>query len=83
MAATNYVRDVSMCDICVGTILDDEGGKVDEELKTIFSMVLPMCATCKRDGAKSVVGRYLPIDQALLKRLDHNRHLIANAERGR
>ena len=62
---------------------DAEGGQVDAELKTIFSMVLPICATCKRDGAKSVVGRYLPNGQALLKRLDHARYLIANAERGR
>jgi len=41
--------------------------QVDAELKTIFFMVLPICATCKRDGDKIFVGRYLPNGQELLK----------------
>ena len=82
MAATDYVSDVSLCAICAGTSHDAEGAQVDAELKTIFSMVLPICSTCKRDGVKYVVGRYLPNGQALLKRLDHNRYLIVNVERG-
>ncbi len=46
------------------------GGKVDADLKTICSVVLPICGMCKSQGAKVDAGRDLPNGQAILKRLD-------------
>jgi len=74
---------VSLCAICAGTSHDAEEGQVDAELKTVFSMLLLICATCNRDGAKIIVVWYLSNVQTLLKRLEHNRHLIAIIARGR
>jgi hypothetical protein len=48
-----------MCSICADTSPNDIGGVVDADLKTIFACVLPICATCKSNGAKIVVEHYL------------------------
>ena len=61
MEAANYVRDVSMCAICDGTSHDAEGVQVYAQLKTIFSMVLPISATCKRDGAQKLLVGISPM----------------------
>jgi hypothetical protein len=60
MAADDFVRFPLMCSICADTYHHANGGVVDAELKTVLACVLPMCATCKSQGAKNVVGRYLP-----------------------
>ncbi len=74
MMAADFSRDISMCCICAGTSDDAEGGKVDAELmKSIYSVVLPICGMCKSQGAKVVVGYYLLNDQAILKRLNKDR----------
>ncbi len=83
MAAEDYVRDPLMCSICAGSSHDAGGGQVDADLKTVFAVVLPICATCMREGAKFVVGRYLPNGQTLLKRLEHDRQMTAASARGR
>jgi len=72
-----------MCSIYAGSSHDAEGGKVDADLKTIFAVVLPISATCMREGAEIVVGRYLPNGQALLKRLEHDRQMATSSARGR
>jgi hypothetical protein len=46
--------------ICASTFHDAEGVQVDAELKTVYAVVLPICAACKSEGAKIVFGRYLP-----------------------
>jgi hypothetical protein len=81
MAAADFVRDINMCSSCAGTSDDAEGGKVDANLKTIYSVVLPICGMCKSQGAKVVVGRYLPNWQAILKRLDQDRQKAATSLR--
>ena len=77
MVAAEFVRDISMCCICAGTSDDADGGKVDIDLKSIYTVVLPICGMCKSQGAKVVVGRYLPNGQAILKRLDQDRQKAA------
>ena len=47
------------------------------DLKTVYTSVLPICATCKSQGAKIVVGRYAPNGQTILKRLDNDRRTLA------
>ena len=57
---------MSLRAICAATSHDaEEGHQVDSELKNVYFIQLHICATCKRDGAKVVVGRYLPNGQAL------------------
>ena len=77
MAANDFVRDPLMCSICAGTCHDAEGGRVDADLKAVYTLVLPICATCRSQGANIVVGRFVPNGQALLKRLEHDRHNAA------
>ena len=77
MAANDFVRDPLLCSICAGTSHDADGGRVDADLKTVYTLVIPICATCRSQGAKIVVGRYVPNGQALLKRLEHDRHIAA------
>ena len=71
-----------MCSMCARTSHDAEGGQVDVELKTVYAVVLLICATRKSEGAKIVVGRYLPNGQVILKRLDHERQAAATKQRG-
>ena len=83
MAAEDFVWDPLMCSICVVSSHDAERRQVDADLKTFFAVMLPICATCMREGAKIVVGRYLPNGQALLQRLEHDRQMAAASARGR
>ncbi len=76
MAADDFQRDPLMCSICADTPPNDIGGVVDADLKTIFSCVLLIYATCKSKGAKIVVGRYLPNGQALLKCLSNSHRAV-------
>jgi len=46
-------------------------------LKKIYTCVLPICLTCKSQGAKKVFGRYHLNGEALLKRLDNERRMAA------
>ena len=41
-----------------------------QTLKTIYSVVLPICAICKIQGAKTLVGRYCSNGKAIEQRLD-------------
>ena len=78
MAAYDFQRDPLMCFICADSSPNDIGGAVvDADLKTFFSCVLPISATCKSKGAKIVVGRYLPNSQALLKRLSNSHRAVS------
>ena len=70
VVAEGHQRDLNMCAICAGTSHDDKGGQVDSTLKTIFSVVLPICSICKSQGAKTLVGRYKPNGKEIEKRLD-------------
>ena len=44
-----------------------------QTLKTIYSVVLPICAICKIQGAKTLVGRYCSNGKAIEQRLDQNK----------
>ena len=57
MAATCFVMDHLMCCICVGTSHDVYGGHMHADLKTVYSLLLPICAICKSHRANIVVGR--------------------------
>ena len=72
-------RDLSMCAICAGTSHDDLGGQVDPILKTIYTVVLPICSICKTQGAKTLVGRYRPNGKAIEGRLDQKKRAEAAA----
>ena len=61
-------------------IHDDLGGQVDSDLKTIYSVVLPICSICKSQGAKTFVGRYKPNGKAIEGRLDQKKRAKAVAE---
>ena len=76
MAVDDFERNPIMCFICADTSHHENGGVVDAELNTIFSCVLPICATCKSKGDNNFVGRYLPNGQTLLKRLNNSRRAV-------
>ena len=50
MDPSDFVRDPLMCFICASTSHDAEGGQVDSELKTVYAVVLLICATRKSEG---------------------------------
>ncbi len=79
MAANDFERDPLMCYICVNICHRHNDGVVDADLETIFACVVPICATSMSKGATLVVGRYLPISQTLLKRLNNARRSAASA----
>jgi len=56
--AKSFVRDPTICAICVGTSHDSESRKVDVVLKTFYANMLSICDTCKSQGAKTMVGRH-------------------------
>jgi len=68
MAPSDFVRDPLMCSICASTSQDAGVGQVDAELKTMYAVMLSICATCKSKGAIIDVGRYLPNDQAIFRK---------------
>ena len=70
-----------MCAICAGACEDAEGGKVDSVLKTIYTIVLPICDTCKSNGATIVVGRYTHNGKTSQPRLDKVSRLATVAAR--
>ena len=50
------------------------GGEVDpDDLKTVYSSVLPICNICKSHGAKIVVGRYGKNGRTIEESLDKKR----------
>ena len=79
MVAEGDIRDLDMCAICAGTSHDALGGKVDPTLETIYGIVLPICTICKKQGAKTLVGRYCSNGRAIEKRLDQTRRAEAAA----
>ena len=83
MVAIDLVRGPLMWCICASTSHDAEGGPIHVDLKTVYTLVLPICAICKSQGAKIVVGRVAPNGQALLKRLEHDRRIAAANQRER
>ncbi len=52
------------------------------ELKTVYAVVLLICATRKSEGVKIDVCHYLPNGQAILKRLNLERQAAATKQRG-
>ena len=70
MAADRFTRDLIFCAICDGACQDFEGGKDNSGLKTIYTIVLPICNTCKSTGAKIVVGRYTHNGKTYQQRLN-------------
>ena len=73
IAAKSFIRDLTICAICAGTSHDSEGGKVDGVLKTVYANVLPICDTCKSQGAKTMVGRHNHNGKAIQQGLDKQR----------
>jgi hypothetical protein len=66
MVAADFVRDPLMDCIYACAPNDANGGHIHVDLKTVYSLVLPICAICKSQRAKIVVGRYAPNGKALL-----------------
>ncbi len=81
LAADGFTRDLSLCAICAGACRDVEGGKVDPGLKLVHDGVLPICDTCKSNGAKTVVGRYTHNRKTSQQRLDKVSRVAAVAAR--
>ena len=73
MVAEGDTRDLNMCAICAGASHDVVGGQVDLTLQTIYSVVLPICSSCKSQGAKTLVCRYKTNGKAIEKRLDQGK----------
>ena len=65
---TMRTQALSMCAVCAGTSHDDLGGAVDPTLQKVYIPVLPICNSCKSQGAKSLVGRYRPNGEAIILR---------------
>jgi len=74
MAIDGYIRDLSLCAmICAGAYQDVEGGNVGPDLTTIYTIVLPLCGTCKSNGSKAIVGRCTHNGRKIVQqRLDTN-----------
>jgi hypothetical protein len=81
IAAKSFIKDLSICSICAGTSHDPEGGKIDKVLKTVYANVLPICDTCKSQGAKTLVGRHNHNGKTIQQHLDKQRREEALAAR--
>ncbi len=77
MAMNGYIRDLSLYAICAGACEDVSGGKVDPVLKSVYTIVLPICDTCKRNCAETVVGHYTHNGKASQQRIDKNNRVKA------
>ena len=73
MAAKGYIRNISLCAICANTTMDAGGGKIDPVMLSMYNVVLPICDTCKSNGAKTVVGRHTHNGKAIQERMDQAR----------
>ncbi len=73
IAAKSFIRDLSICSICAGISHDPEGGKIETVLKNVYANVLPICDTCKSQGAKTLVGRHNHDGKTIQQRLDKQR----------
>ena len=58
MVAKGYTKNISLCAICANTTMDVGGGKIDPIMLSMYSVVFPICDTCKTNGAKTIVGRH-------------------------
>jgi len=67
------IRDLTNFAICHGRSHDSEGGKIDLVLKTSYADVLYICDTCKRQGAKTMVGRHSHNGKTIQQGLDKQR----------
>ena len=72
ITSQGFIRDLSMCAICANTSNDVEGGKIDDVLKTTYITELPICDTCKRLGAKTLVGRHKHNGRAIQERAQNS-----------
>ena len=79
MASNGFIRDIHLCALCANTTHDTGGGKIDPIMLTMYSVVLPICDTCKSDGAKVVVGRFTHNGKVTQERLDQSRRREAHA----
>ncbi len=59
--------------------MDTSGGKIDPIMISMYSVVLPICDTCKSNGAKSIVGRHTHNEKAIQERMDEDRRREALA----
>jgi len=73
IAAKSFTRDLTTCAICAGTSHDSEGGKVGVVLKIVYAYVIPICDTCKSQGAKTNVGRHNHSGKTIQQGLDKQR----------
>ena len=79
MAADDFIRGIHLCALCANTTHDTGGRKIDPIMLTMYRVVLPICDTCKSDGAKIVVGRFTHYGKAIQERLDQSRRREALA----
>ncbi len=70
MATKGFIREINLCAICAGKSNDADGGKIDLDLKTVYSTVIPICDTCKSHREQTLVGRYTNNGNAIQHRFD-------------
>ena len=59
--------------------MDAGGGKIDPIMLSMNSVVLPICDTCKSNGAKTIVGRHTRNRKAIQERINQARRREALA----
>ena len=59
--------------------MDAGGGKIDPIMLSMYTVVLPICDTCKSNGSKTIVGRHTHNGKAIQERMDQNRRRDALA----
>ena len=73
MGTKGYIRTISPCAICANTTMDAGGGKIYPIMLSMYSVVLPICDTCKSNGAKTIVGLHTHNGKAIQERMDQAR----------
>jgi len=79
MAANGFIRDIHLCALCANITHDAGGGKIDPIMLTMYSIVSPICDTCKIKGCKTVVGRFTHNGKAIQERINQSRRREAHA----
>jgi hypothetical protein len=79
IAAEGFISNISLCAICANTTMDAGCGKIDLFMLSMYSVVLPICDTCKINGAKTIIGCHTHNEKAIQEQMDkaHRREALA------
>jgi hypothetical protein len=83
MASEGFIRNLILCALYANTTHDAGSGKIDHIMLTMYSVLLPICDTCKSNGPKVVFSRQTHNGKAIQERMDQSRRREALAAKCR